>query len=189
MSIVNALARAQAPSGAAWETGRPLMPLLTELELASVGGPYYRHGAPNGAGQRVGRRDSCKAQGAYPALQTFRGDTHQSPWTVARKHYFAVAGASRTAGLLTWPVRPTAEIATTSGNVRFHARAVLLAGSISLSHFPSVLVCSSHSQAVAERFWAQRSASPEPESRLETVSSGEPGRARLSQGIGGTSAG
>ncbi len=59
MSVVNVLAEAQAPLGAAYQTGRPFMPLLTELNLASAGGPYYRPAAPNGAGGRVGRKDPC----------------------------------------------------------------------------------------------------------------------------------
>ncbi len=62
MSVVNALTKAQAPLGAANPTGRPLMPLLTELKQAFADGPYYRHAAPNGAGRPMGRRDSCKGQ-------------------------------------------------------------------------------------------------------------------------------
>ena len=69
MSIVNALAKAQAPLGAAYRPERPLMPLLTELNLASAGGPHYRHAAPNGAGRRVGSRASCEVQRGTPALQ------------------------------------------------------------------------------------------------------------------------
>ena len=76
MSIVNALAKAQAPSGAAYQTGRPLMPLLTELNLAFAGGLYYRHAASNGAGRHVASKNSCKVQPGTGALRlTGSGET------------------------------------------------------------------------------------------------------------------
>ena len=50
--IVKASRRSQAPLGAACDDDRVAhrsMALLTELEMGSVGRPFYRHGAPAGA--------------------------------------------------------------------------------------------------------------------------------------------
>src|SRR6266404_1551639 len=60
MFIANAPGDSQAPLGAACDnngTARRPMPLLTELERDSIGSPFYKHGAPNGAFEYADARD------------------------------------------------------------------------------------------------------------------------------------
>jgi len=63
MFIVNVPGDSQAPLGAACDddgSARRPMPLLTELERDSVGWPFYKHGAPNGAFAEAGQ---CELSG------------------------------------------------------------------------------------------------------------------------------
>ncbi len=63
MFIANVPRDSQAPLGAACgddRAARRSMPLLTELERDSVGWPFYKHGAPNGAFAEAGQ---CELSG------------------------------------------------------------------------------------------------------------------------------
>ena len=63
MFIVNVPGDSQAPLGAACGddgSARRPMPLLTELGQDSVGWPFYKHGAPNGAFAEAGQ---CELSG------------------------------------------------------------------------------------------------------------------------------
>src|SRR2546427_571974 len=91
---------------------------------------------------------------------------------------------------LAFPLRSTAETATTSGDAPFQERDVLLAGRISVFHAPPVRVCKSHNQALSAPFDDQlilSSRAPSP--LLEAVRVGFAGRALPSQGEAGTRAG
>ena len=63
MLIANVPGDSQAPLGAARDddgSARRPMPLLKELERDSVGRPFYKHGAPNGAFAQAGQ---CEISG------------------------------------------------------------------------------------------------------------------------------
>src|ERR1017187_4707829 len=103
--------------------------------------------------------------------------------------HLALPRACSTLGVLSSPLRLTAESATTSGCAPFQTCEVLVAGRISFVHSPLVRVCSSQSQALPGSPTAQLSSSWDCGPPLATVSFGFLGCARPSQGEGGISAG